>query len=90
MSLIMMRLRYRFIICGLKGTVRTASGISKINANLYYLISEGVEDQRRHTVLSNITKWMTESRARITRDPLDRDEWSRLVRCAAQTADDHY
>ena len=38
---------------------------------------------------SNITKWMTESMERITRDARDRDEWRRLVRCAARAADHH-
>ena len=38
---------------------------------------------------SNITKWMNESMERITRDTRDRDEWRRLVRCAARAADHH-
>ena len=38
---------------------------------------------------SNITKWMSENRERITRDTRDRDEWRRLVRYAARAADHH-
>ena len=38
---------------------------------------------------SNITKWMSESMERITRDSRDRAGWRRLVRCAAQVADHH-
>ena len=38
---------------------------------------------------SDITKWMNESMERITRDTRDRDEWRRLIRCAARAADHH-
>ena len=38
---------------------------------------------------SNITKWMSESMERITRETRDRDGWIRLVRCAARAADHH-
>ena len=38
---------------------------------------------------SNITKWMNERMERITRDTRDRDEWRRLIRCAARAADHH-
>ena len=38
---------------------------------------------------SNITKWMNESMYRITRDTRDRDEWRRLIQCAARGADHH-
>ena len=34
--------------------------------------SEDVEDQRRHTELSNITKWTSVSTERITRESRDR------------------
>ena len=38
---------------------------------------------------SNSTKWMNESMELITRDTRDRDEWRRLIRCAARAADHH-
>ena len=38
---------------------------------------------------SIITKWSTESMERITSDTRDRDEWRRLIRCAARVADHH-
>ena len=38
---------------------------------------------------SDITKLMSESMERITRDALDRAGWRRLVRCAARAADHH-
>ena len=38
---------------------------------------------------SNITKWMTGSMERITRDTRDRAESRRLIRCAARAADHH-
>ena len=49
--------------------------------------SVGVEDQQQHQ--TNITKWMSESTERITRDTRDRAGWRRLVRFAARTADHH-
>ena len=58
------------------------------------LIQGKVSGRRRHgspktSLISNITKWMSESMERITRDTRDRPGWRRLVRCAARAADHH-
>ena len=39
--------------------------------------SEGVKDERRLTYSSNVTKWMSESKERITRETRHRARWRR-------------